>query len=58
MLLRHQLLVKKKLSIPNKATVTFVVESMTWTIAPFSTNRPLKREVGNWQKKSCAMGVI
>ena len=31
---------------------------MTWTIAPFSTNRLLKREVGHWQKRSCVMGVI
>ena len=58
MLLRHQLLLKKKLSITNKATVTFVVESMTWTIALFSTNRLSKREIGHWQKGSCVMGVI
>ena len=48
MLLIHQILLKKKLSIPNKATVTFVVERITWAIAPFSANRPLKREVGHW----------
>ena len=30
----------------------------TWTIAQFSTNRLLKREVGRWQKRSCVMDVI
>ena len=57
MLLGHQLLPMKKLSLPNKATVTFVVQSMTWTIAPFQKTL-LKREVGHWQKRSCVMGVI
>ena len=58
MLVKHQILLRKKLGIPKKATVTFEVESMTWTIALFLTDRLLKREVGHWQKRSCFMGVI
>ena len=45
-LFRNQIL-RKKLSISGKATVTFVVESVTWT-----TDRLLKREIRHWQKGS------
>ena len=58
MLVKNQILQRKKLGIPKKTTLTFEVESMTWTIAPFLTDRLLKREVGHWQKRSCFMGVI
>ena len=58
MLLRHQILLRKKLSIPNKVSVTFALESIPWTVAPSSINRLLKTEVGNWQKRSCVMGGI